>query len=240
MLVLGDSSAQGALQKRTFEFRDVLAQPFHYEGLDECAVPLGDVLEQLAKRIRASKGVQVTFEVNEQAFLAEKVEGGSKMKLARPALPPMDAPLSRVVTTILTRLPCESGATYVIRSDYIEITTNAAVRKEFYGSSKRGSLLPLVVASFNKTPLDDALKELAQLTGKNVILDVRIGKEGKARITADFMNVPLDDSVFLLADMANLAAVRINPSTLYVTTPQNAQAIQKRQQEPKAGADDPF
>jgi hypothetical protein len=237
-LVLGGSSAQAALPKRALELKDALAQPIRFPGVEDQKAPLTEVLEILVKLAGVNKANPLAFAVNEKAFQAEGLTDVSKTEVAAESpLPPMNASLAAVLNKVLSRIPVDSGATYVVRPDAIEITTQAAVLKEFYAPGTRERRYPLVVASFENKPLDDALKELAQQTGKNVILDLRTGKEGRTPITGDFMNVPLDNAVFLLADMANLATVRLNPTTLYVTTARNAQAIEKRQQqEQKANA----
>jgi hypothetical protein len=227
LLALDASPARAAVPKRAVELRDALSQTIRFAGIEDPKATLQDVLDQMVKKANAP----LAFDLNEKAFQTPELPDVGKVEVtANGPLPAMDASLSAVLKKVLSRIPVESGATYVIRSDFIEITTNAAVRKEFYAPHARKPLYPLVIGSFDNKPLDEALKELAKQTSENVILDPRTGKEGKAAVSGDFMNVPLDDAVFLLADMANLAVVRLNLTTFYVTSPRNAQAIEKRRQ----------
>jgi RNA polymerase sigma factor (sigma-70 family) len=78
-----------------------------------------------------------------------------------------------------------------------------------------------VDASFHQIPLNVALEKLSNLTGVSVILDVRTAEKAQVAITADVDNVPLEDAVRILADMAGLRPVALE-NVLYVTTPLNA------------------
>lgn len=231
LVVPADNSAHAAVPKHAAEVRDILSQPFKFSGVDDPKVTLTDVLEMLSKQVQERKCVKLTFNINENAFKTEQVTDVGKSEVANPSLPPMNVSLDTVLKKVLSRIPVDSGATYVIRADTIEITTNAAVLAEFYAPGVREPRFPLVIAGFENTPLDEAVRELAKQTGKNLILDARFGKDARVPVTGDFMNVPLDEAVFLLADMANLASVRINPATLYITSPKNAKAVEKRQQQ---------
>ncbi len=147
--------------------------------------------------------------------------------------------LATVLKKILERVPSPSGATYVLRRDGIEITTEAAKIAEFRNSSDHAAPNPepmeaplgppnpllLVQAEFDKRPLDEALKELADATDSTVILDVRASDKAKA-VTATLINVPLDTAVDLLANMSGLQVVS-RDRVLYVTTKDNAEAMQK-------------
>jgi hypothetical protein len=147
--------------------------------------------------------------------------------------------LATVLKKILDRVPSASGATYILRRDGIEITTEAAKIAEFRNPSDHAppnpeameapmgspNPLTLVQAEFDKRPLDEALKELADATDSNVILDVRASDKVKA-VTASLINVPLDTAVDLLANMAGLQVVS-RDRVLYVTTKENAEAMHK-------------
>jgi len=147
--------------------------------------------------------------------------------------------LSTVLKKILERVPSMSGATYVLRRDGIEITTEAAKTAEFRNPADHAPSIPegvdpltipptplhLVQAEFDKRPLDEALKELADATDCTVVLDVR-EKEKAKTVTATLINVPLDTAVELLANMAGLQVVS-RDRVLYVTTKENADAMAK-------------
>src|SRR5262249_27302350 len=60
---------------------------------------------------------------------------------------------------------------------------------------------------FEKRPLDEALEELAELTGAPVVVDSRLGDKAKTPVTATFRNTTtLENAVRLLAEMADLQA----------------------------------
>jgi hypothetical protein len=128
---------------------------------------------------------------------------------------------------ILRRVPVESGATYLIRRDVLEITTTDALRKEFFPDRPAGPLLPLVTIKLDKTPLESALKSLRYWG--NVVLDSRAEKVAQTPVTADVENVPLDTAVRMLANMAGLKVVPLE-NALYVTSPDSAEEMLQEQE----------
>src|SRR5262249_13151667 len=86
---------------------------------------LQEVLDFLADRY------DLTFDVNEAAFRAEMVEDVLGKPVAEKAIPKMyNVSLETVLRKILARVPSVSGATYIIRRDVVEITTEARARAE--------------------------------------------------------------------------------------------------------------
>jgi hypothetical protein len=82
---------------------------------------------------------------------------------------------------------------------------------------------------FEKRPLADALRELAEGTAVRVVLDAgRAGDKARTPVTADLENVSLEDSVRVLADLADLAPVFLG-NVAYVTTRDNAKLLQENQ-----------
>lgn len=80
-----------------------------------------------------------------------------------------------------------------------------------------------------------ALKELANRTGANIVLDVRTKEKGKSPINANLQQVPLETAVRMLADMADLKAIVLD-NALYVTTEENAKKLVKEHRERASGA----
>lgn len=140
----------------------------------------------------------------------------------------------------------ETNATYVIRRDSIEITTLTFKMYEFYrhrvaqdhtppginddaavpeGLNASFRFFPLVQAEFDKRPLEEAFKELADATESSVILDPRVSERAKP-VTATLINLPLDTAVEMLANMSGLS-VLLRDRGLYVTTKANVDAMQK-------------
>jgi len=126
---------------------------------------------------------------------------------------------------VLNQVP-PNGGTYLIRRGFIEITTRTAALTEQLVQRQ-------VTAKFDKRPLDEALEELADATGASVLVDGRLADKAKTPITATFKNnLSLEAAVGLLANMADLKAVVIE-SGLYVTTKENAAALQAEQKHKK-------
>jgi hypothetical protein len=209
-----------------------VSRPVKFEGWDvDPKMTLQDALDKLAK------DYDLTFDVNDPAFKAEMVDDVSIKPVAERPIPKMNrASLHTVLQRLLARIPCQSGATYLLRRNVIEITTNAFVRTEVWGPDYPGPFLPLVSAEFQKRPLEEALRELADQADFNVLLDPRAGEKAKAPVTARLANMPLDTAVRLLANMAELKAYQVD-NVLYVTTSENAAHMEEEKQ--KAGPDTP-
>jgi transcriptional regulator with XRE-family HTH domain len=94
-----------------------------------------------------------------------------------------------------------------------------------------GPRLPLVHGDFNNRALEEALKELAEQAEMSVVLDIRVKEKAKIPVTARFLNTPLDTAVRFLADMAGLKSLQVD-NLLYVTSPENAEKIEKIEEEP--------
>lgn len=156
--------------------------------------------------------------------------------------------LETVLKKILARVPSASGATYVLRRDGIEITTAEFKLAEFRTANASlppgldappppiGMPMPelfLVQADFDKRPLDQAFKELANATDSTIVLDGRAADKAKP-VTAALINVPLDTAVEILANMSGLQVVS-RDRVLYVTTRDNADAMRKEMQDRVGG-----
>jgi hypothetical protein len=188
--------------RKTVAFRGFDADP---------KLTLQDALEHLADQYG------LAFDVNEAAFKAEANEDVLGRAVAEKALPPMPrtTPVA-VLKRILSRVSTASGAAWLLRGEHVEITTRSAIQAEVWGAEYTGPFLPLTHARFDKTPLADALKELADQTGFNVVLDPKAGDKAKTSVTARLTNLPLDTAVETLADMAGLQLSR-SDNVLYVT-----------------------
>src|SRR5262249_15192412 len=124
------------------------------------------------------------------------------------------------------RVPAQSGATYLVRRDAIEITTTAAARAEVWGEGYDGPFLPLVNARIQKVPLDEALAQLSDQAQFNILIDKRVGDKASTAVGGRFRTLPLDTAVALLAEMAELKVVH-RDNALFVTTPDAAARLVK-------------
>jgi len=96
-----------------------------------------------------------------------------------------------------------------------------------------------VDVTFTKRPFAEALSELSSLSGLSVVLDPRAQTDNSFAVTADFRNVPVQDAVRVLANMAGMKSV-VMDNLLYVTSTNNAEHLQKEKERerealPKAG-----
>ncbi len=204
-----------------------LARRINFDGVTDARTTLADVLDHLAKKY------DITFDVNEKAFKFENVQDILKTDVT-PVRPMRNVRLDTVLRKLLGLVPVGSGATYILRDDLVEITTNTFVGAEVWGNFK-GPQLPLVWATLDKVPLEEALKDLAEQADFNVLLDNRAGEKGKTPVTARLRNTPLDTAVRLLADMADLRPVHLD-NVLYVTTKENAAEAEARLEKEKKEA----
>jgi hypothetical protein len=199
-----------------------LFQPVKLNGFDDPKTTLQEALDHLADKY------DIHFDINEEAFKAEGLNDVEKVPIAEKPIPKMNnVRLDRVLRRVLARVPL---ATYLVRRDGIEITTMTSQQHEVWGATYQGPLLPLVHVNFEQTPLEDALKELADQAGMNVVLDARVAGKAKTLVTARLVNTPLDTAVRMLADMADLKPHQVD-NLLYVTTKENAAKLEAKDQQ---------
>jgi hypothetical protein len=199
-----------------------LAEVKEFRALDDPKMTLQEAIDHLAKLY------DVNIDVSERAFLSEEVRDVLKTPVAEQPIPAFKGTLAQMLSKALARVPTPSG-TYVIRGDRIEITTKKALIQEFYRDRPEDAAVPpLVHAAIINVPLTQALRDMARAHGANIVIDVRVGKEAAAPVTAEFANVPLDTAVTLLADMCGLSTVEIG--NVIVTTRDNGRALQLEQE----------
>jgi RNA polymerase sigma factor (sigma-70 family) len=208
--------------KQDKQLSELLKTRVKFATIDDPSVTLAEVLDQLAKRY------DIAFEVDEQAFAAEPVDMDVlQTPVAKPRpLKEMDARLSAVLQKVLSRVPApRTGAQFLIRKEYIEITTAARVRDEL-GIPADRPLLPLVWEAFESVPLATALQTLGDDTGFNIVIDPQLAGKLKTPVTATLKNVPVDTAVRLLAGMDGLRAVRVD-NVFYITRAENAAWVEE-------------
>jgi RNA polymerase sigma factor (sigma-70 family) len=213
-----------ALAVPDVDLREALQKTVVWAGVEQDkGLTLKEVLDGLF-----AKRHDLTFEVNERAFKAEGVNDVEAVQIVETAgIGGGRMAVATMLRKVLDRVPSESGATFLVRKDTIEITTAAAVRAEL-GVPKDRPLLPLVWEKFEKRPLRGALDRLADASGYSVVLDARVaGKAKDLEVTARLANVPVDTAVGLLADMAGLDVARLD-NVFYVTTPENAARLRAK------------
>jgi hypothetical protein len=199
-----------------------------FNGLEDPKTSLAEQLEILGSRHN------LVFDINDRAFVVEGLQDVAKTLVGETPIAPMkNVRLETVLRKVLARVASPSGATYTIRRDRVEITTNQAQQQEFWPNAPEGMepYFPLVHATFDKTPLDEALKDLAERSDVTIVLDVKAAEKLKPVVTAHLANTPLDTAVQLLAEMSDLRSVAIG-KTLFVTTSEKAKRLYKQAHPP--------
>ncbi len=142
-----DETPESAPDQHRLELAEQLKRPVNFAGIEvDRKETLQDAVEQIQKRYN------LQFDVNAKAFADEKVEDVLTYAIVEhTALPAMtNVRLDTVLKQVLKRVPTESGATWIIRGDLLEVTTQAALRAEF-GRKGKEPLPPLVCAQVRQT-----------------------------------------------------------------------------------------
>jgi hypothetical protein len=202
-----------------------------FNGVEDPKVTLAEELDLLGTQHN------ILFDINERAFAFDMVPEVAKTQIAERPLPPMkNVRLETVLHKVLARVPAPSGATFTVRRDRVEITTNKFQQTEFWPKAPEDMepVFPLVNASYDKKPLDEALKDLSERSEVTIVLDTKAAEKVKPVVTANLTNTPLDTAVQLLAEMSDLRSVAIG-KTLFVTTAAKAKRLHK-ENHPMPGA----
>lgn len=116
------------------------------------------------------------------------------------------------------------------------------VRDGLYISTEDGlttrQLRQRVDVAGEPAPFAGVVKRLAAETGANVVLDPRLKDRADTPVALKLDDVPLETAVRLLAEVADLQAVRLN-NVLFVTTPERAERLRKDADGPVRGNSNP-
>jgi hypothetical protein len=176
-----------------------------------------DFLELLRDKLAARKET-LPIIVDARAF-KEEADFDVYDAQVRLVAPPGRMSVGNILRAAFKAIP-GSEPTLLLRRGQIEITTRAAAGKEHM-------LNQTFFADFNARPLDEAMEELSELTGVSVVIDARVKEKAKTPVTARFRNdVAMQDAVRMLAEMSELKLVHL-VTGLFITTPAQAQVMQK-------------
>jgi hypothetical protein len=209
------------------ELRAKLAAPVNLERGIEANSPFKDAMEFLADRY------EVPIFVDRIAFSNQGAENVEEQQVRLPKM------IGVRLSTILSMLVAQVKGTFLVHKDYVEVTTFARTRAELWstsGMNREGALAvaQMVTAEFDRQPLDEALRELADQSGINVVVDARAADKARTAVTATLTHVPLDTAVEVLADMADLKSLAID-NVIYVTSKANAKRMQKELVQQRTG-----
>jgi RNA polymerase sigma factor (sigma-70 family) len=224
----------GDEKQRLRDWREKLMQPITFGVLE------GNTLNKLLAFLKTEYNVICV--INQRAF-EEDLGGGRDIGETDISLiPEMRVSLAAYLRIVLDRISFDEPnkeAVFLVRRDYIEITTSPFARRELgYRSempfNNERPLPPLIWDAFDAVALTEILPRLAETSGYNVVADPKAGEKLQTKITAQLRNVPVETAVRLLANMAGLSMVRLD-NVFYVTTAENAK--QMREEQRKIDAD---
>jgi hypothetical protein len=187
---------------------DILAMEVDINGLQE-PIPLKELLQVIYERTKKQRGADVPILVDALAFREANPEAQNGPYDDPVTLPIVARGLkmAQVLQLVASQLRTPAGAAFIVRNGMIEITT------------REHAILPMlleerIVAKFDKTPFNEVIRELVEMTGAPILIDPRLQEKAKVPITAELNgNVSLAALLPILADMADLRIVRIASSS---------------------------
>lgn len=200
---------------RARQWREKLDQQITVEF--EPNTPLREALSHIAERYK------MTILVDTETFKADQDQPdieGQPVKLMR-------LPDVKVITALRAIFQQINGDFY-IKDDVLTVVPRS------YVQAGRVFKHPVDV-NFSKRPLAEALTELSDLSGVSVVLDPRGQADGNLVVTADFRNVPVQDAVRVLANMADMKSV-VMDNLLYVTSIENADNLEEEKAQKRGDA----
>ncbi len=108
-------------------------------------------------------------------------------------------------------------------NDFLDVDTRR-ISEQIHGEPVRLSIV--------ETPFPDAIKELQRLTGANIVVNIAAdkAKDKPTLVTVSFDDVRLYTALEILGDMAGLKLVFVH-NVYYLTSPENAEKMQKKANE---------
>jgi hypothetical protein len=200
---------------------DVLALPLETKDFLE-PMPLKNFLQLIYENC-AARGVDLPILVDIGSFKEEDDSQPNGPYDDETKLPPVPKTLTigHALQLGLSQIKSNNG-TFIVRNGTIVVMTRRR-------ASLAARLREPVLTRFEKTPLTEVMQRLSDMTGATVLLDPRLHEKAQTPITADFRgDVPLESALRAVADMADLRIVLLIEGGVYVTTPANAEALEKQ------------
>jgi hypothetical protein len=213
----GCAIAQDAKPGKVLNLLDKLATVIETKDL-ATPMTLREMLDRLIERC-AAKGVDLQVLVDVVGFKNENPDAASPddapVQLRGPSMTVAEA-----LQMVVRQIPTNNG-TLLLRRGIVEITTVDASNLDLLLTQK-------VLARFNKTPLVDVMRQLSEDFGISILADPRSQDKLQIPISAEFRgNMSVEFAVRVIADMADLGIAMLGGG-LYVTTPANAAALEKK------------
>lgn len=131
-------------------------------------------------------------------------------------------------SSILRKLLDPHQLTYIIFQDAVLITTEE--------SALMRQMRQRVSVNLADAAFDKSVRDLAKNHGINLVIDPKVAKDAQTTVTLQLDNTSIETTVRLLAELANLKAVRMG-NVMFITTEEKATKIRK--EEPQQ-FDNPF
>jgi hypothetical protein len=207
-------------QERKPSLQDLLAKEIETRDFQE-PMPLRQALQLLYEKFSV-KGLDLPILVDINSF--RKGDDGCPNgpyddEVRLPAIP-------KVMTTgdalrVITSQVKANNAAVLLRNGMVEIVNQA-------DATLPALLRYKIRVHFDKMPLADAMRRLSHLSGASIVVDPRLKETAQTPISADFRgDVPLEAAVRIIANLANARIVLVNDAAIYVTTPANAETLEK-------------
>ena len=174
---------------------------------------LRDVLEFLSDRF------DLTIHVDEIAFMRRDppLENVLETAVKLPKLPGIT--IHNVLDLLLAPLSDRQKVVVIVKRGAIFIT--CAKSRESVMTYTGPAFLEYVKLSADDQPFTEAIRELMDQTGANIVIDGRAKEQAKKLVSAQLQDAPLLTAVHVLADAVELKVVLMD-NVIYVTTPENA------------------
>lgn len=176
-------------------------------------------LERLEKLL-AARGLNLQVSVDSNAFKEDNPDAPDVWEtlVKLPSVPrqvTVESALRTVLRSVITK-----NATAVACDDLFLITTFTRVGPD----AKLGEL---VLADFDRKPLNAVLRELSRKYGVTIVLDNRVGDKANTKITARFVcETEMACVLRVIAEQAELKLTLLD-GVILVTTPSHVAALRK-------------
>jgi hypothetical protein len=137
--------------------------------------------------------------------------------------------------TLLRYLLGQVQGQVLVRNDHLEVVSLNEAMTVAYGKPpgryvsefRLGAQIgaPLVNIACDRQPLERALADVADPSGRNVVLDSRVTDRDKLVVTTKMLNTPTDTAVRILAELCSLKSVPLD-NVFVVTTREHAAELQ--------------
>jgi hypothetical protein len=195
--------------------REILAQPIDFPDGIPANSTIKDVIDSIHDKLR-SKETPLTFIFEKEAFKSVDVPLVEDQLVSLPKTTGVSG--DKILRLLLEQIKGNGSAgTYVVEDGVIRITpSNPALVP---------GTVPRVDVALNGESLEEALSELAEESGQNIVFDPRQIEKGQRPTKLTMRRVSIRTAVRLLAHMADLKAV-VFDDVIYVTSKEGARELE--------------